>query len=52
MRGEYVMPSMGRITVGELVGDWLCPQEAGDNTSYYRTLESAACACRAKMGGS
>ena len=27
-RGQYVAPSMGRVTVGELADDWLAPQAA------------------------
>ena len=41
MRGEYVMPSMGRITVGELVTDWLARKKQATAPSHYRTLESA-----------
>ena len=52
MRGEYVMPSMGRIAVGELVADWLCPQGAGDSTlPLPNTGIGLACACQAKVGG-
>lgn len=40
MRGEYVAPSLGRLPLQELAGDWLTRKEA-HAPSYYRTLESA-----------
>ena len=39
MRGEYVAPSVGRITVGELGTDWLARQ-THIKPSSYRTYES------------
>lgn len=41
MRGEYVAPSLGRVTVGELSGDWLVRKEHATARSHYRMLESA-----------
>src|SRR3984893_2948126 len=41
MRGEYVAPSLGRITVGELSGDWLTRKTQATAPSHYRMLESA-----------
>lgn len=41
LRGEYVAPSLGKATVGELVTAWLERKEATTRTSYYRTLPSA-----------
>lgn len=41
LRGEYVAPTLGRITVGELAGEWLRRKEADVAPSNYRTLDSA-----------
>lgn len=41
MTGEYVQPSLGRITVGELAPDWLARKKQGTAPSHYRMLESA-----------
>ncbi len=41
MRGEYVPPSLGRITVDELAPDWLERKRADVAPSNYRTLDSA-----------
>lgn len=41
LRGEYIAPTLGRITVGELAGDWLARKEQATAPSRYRMLESA-----------
>lgn len=41
MTGDYVAPSLGRITVGELAPSWLLRKEVDVAASNYRTLESA-----------
>ncbi|KOS54508.1 tyrosine-type recombinase/integrase [Rhodococcus rhodochrous] len=41
MRGEYVPPSLGRITVAELAPEWLKRKQADVAPSNYRTLDSA-----------
>lgn len=41
MRGEYVQPTLGRITVGELADEWLARKKQATAPSHYRTLESA-----------
>ena len=41
MRGEYVAPSLGRITVAELAADWLARKKQATAPSHYRMLESA-----------
>lgn len=41
MTGQYVKPSLGRITVGELAPDWLARKEQATAPSHHRTLESA-----------
>ncbi len=41
MRGEYVAPSLGLITVGELATAWLSRKESDVAPSNYRMLESA-----------
>jgi Arm DNA-binding domain len=41
LRGEYIPPSLGRITVGELAPDWLASKKQAIAPSHYRTLESA-----------
>lgn len=41
MTGEYVMPSLGRVTVGELATDWLARKKQATAVSHYRMLESA-----------
>jgi integrase len=40
-RGEYVAPSLGRVTVGELSTDWLARKKQSTAPSHYRMLESA-----------
>ena len=41
LRGEYISPTLGRITVGELAPAWLSRKESDVAPSNYRTLESA-----------
>jgi hypothetical protein len=41
LTGEYVAPSLGRITVDELSGDWLARKKQAAAPSHYRMLESA-----------
>jgi integrase len=41
MTGQYVAPSLGMITVGELAPDWLSRKQSDVAPSNYRTLESA-----------
>lgn len=41
LRGEYVAPALGRITVGELAEDWLARKESDLKPSSYRPLEVA-----------
>jgi integrase len=41
MTGDYVAPSLGRITVDELAADWLARKEQATAPSHYRMLESA-----------
>jgi integrase len=41
MTGEYVQPSLGRITVGELAPDWLARKKQSTAPSHCRMLESA-----------
>lgn len=41
MTGDYVQPSLGRITVAELAADWLARKKQATAPSHYRTLESA-----------
>lgn len=40
-KGEYVAPSLGRVTVGELAPNWLGRKQRSTAPSHYRTLESA-----------
>ena len=40
-RGEYVAPSLGRVTVGELGPAWLARKEGHMKPSGYRSYESA-----------
>jgi integrase len=40
MTGEYVAPSLGRVTVGELAGKWLARKQRATAPSHYRMLES------------
>lgn len=40
-RGEYIAPSHGRVTVGELGADWLARKRQATAPSHYRMLESA-----------
>jgi integrase len=41
LTGEYVAPSLGRITVDELATDWLSRKKQATAPSHYRMLESA-----------
>ncbi|WP_342775191.1 hypothetical protein [Nocardia yunnanensis] len=41
MDGDYVAPSLGRVTVGELAPAWLKGKKASTAPSNYRTLEAA-----------
>ncbi|WP_044080324.1 tyrosine-type recombinase/integrase [Mycobacterium canetti] len=41
MRGEYVAPALGKITVGELGPGWLARQEGVMKPSAYHSVESA-----------
>lgn len=41
LRGEYIKPSMGKITIGELAADWLARKQQRTAPSHYRMLESA-----------
>lgn len=41
LTGQYVKPSLGRITVGELSADWLARKKEATAPSHYRMLESA-----------
>ena len=41
LRGDYIAPSLGRITIGELAADWLARKKQATAPSHYRTLESA-----------
>jgi integrase len=41
MRGEYVPPTLGRITVGQLGPDWLERQQGHMKPSGFRSYESA-----------
>lgn len=41
MRGEYVAPSLGRVTVGELGPDWLARQQGHMKPSGFRSYDSA-----------
>lgn len=39
--GEYIAPSLGRVTVGELAAAWLARKRQASAPSHYRMLESA-----------
>ncbi|MFI6779099.1 tyrosine-type recombinase/integrase [Nocardia sp. NPDC050412] len=39
--GDYVAPSLGRVTIGELAPDWLKMKKASVAPSNYRTLDTA-----------
>ncbi|NKZ77515.1 tyrosine-type recombinase/integrase [Rhodococcus hoagii] len=41
MRGEYIPPKLGYITIGEIGPDWLERKEADLKPSAYRSLETA-----------
>ena len=41
LRGEYVAPSLGKITVAELAPEWLQRKESDVAPSNYRTLDAA-----------
>lgn len=41
MRGEYVPPSLGRVTVGELAPDWLARKKVDTKPSTYRATDSS-----------
>ena len=40
-KGEYVAPSLGRVTVGQLAGDWLDRKHHASAPSHSRMLRSA-----------
>ena len=40
-KGEYIAPSLGRVSVGELAADWLARKQQATAPSHYRMLESA-----------
>src|SRR4051812_35281219 len=40
-KGEYIAPSLGRMTIGELAPAWLSRKEQATAPSHYRMLESA-----------
>jgi integrase len=40
LKGEYVAPALGRVTVGELAPDWLARKQS-KAPSHYRMVESA-----------
>ncbi|ORJ52595.1 tyrosine-type recombinase/integrase [Mycobacterium simiae] len=40
-RGEYIAPSLGRVTVGELAPDWLVRKQLACAPSHFRMVESA-----------
>ncbi|UPW06748.1 site-specific integrase [Rhodococcus pyridinivorans] len=41
MRGEYVPPSLGRITVGELAPEWLARKKVDTKASTYNAIDSS-----------
>lgn len=41
LTGNYVAPSLGRVTVADLAPEWLARKEGATAPSHYRTLESA-----------
>jgi hypothetical protein len=41
LKGEYVAPKLGRVTVGELAADWLDRKRQATAPSHCRMLESA-----------
>jgi integrase len=41
MTGEYVAPSLGRVTVDALAGNWLARKQRATAPSHYRMLESS-----------
>lgn len=41
LTGDYIPPSLGRITVEELSANWLAHKKQATAPSHYRTLESA-----------
>lgn len=41
LTGDYIAPSLGRITVDELSADWLARKKQATAASHYRMLESA-----------
>jgi integrase len=41
MRGLYVAPSLGRVTVSQLADNWLARKQQASAPSHYRMLESA-----------
>ena len=40
-KGEYIAPTLGRVTVGGLAANWLGRKEKATAPSHYRMLESA-----------
>lgn len=41
LKGEYIAPTLGRVTVSELATDWLARKEQATAPSNYRMIESA-----------
>jgi hypothetical protein len=41
LRGEYVAPALGKVTVSDLSADWLARKKESTAPSHYRMLESA-----------
>jgi len=39
-KGEYIVPSLGRVTVGELAPEWLARKQHVTAPSHHRMLES------------
>ena len=51
MRGEYVAPSLGRVTVGELGPAWLDRQRGHMKPSGFRSYESGVAGAMSRHGG-
>lgn len=41
LTGDYISPTLGKITIHELSADWLARKKESTAESYYRTLETA-----------
>jgi integrase len=41
LTGQFIAPTLGKITVDELSADWLARKKQSTAQSYYRTLEAA-----------